>query len=472
MDRLVNPNVKEIELIFKRGEEGCKSFRLTNLMHTMAVAVSLSTSNSALFTFKKCLSIIPPLSSATYDLISFPSDNPSVSFPADYVSVQSLILPTGKAHDSDLRRLFSQPGNHVFRDATIPISFVGFEVIEFFIPRSTQVADIDHLLTKSIPWCDKSQLTKLLSSAILCSDTKTVFALIHAGADVNYRDRDGKCLVSIAIQAGSEEILKGVLARYYAGDDYDDLFLHEAANINRVDLMEVLLREIEDIDINRGDPRGRTPIHVGAANGSVEVILFCVAAGGRLNVVDVNGWTPLHCAAENGHMGVVEFLLECPNFDARTVLTKDGRTASGIAMENGHKHLHAALQLGDELQRAARVGDVTALKSCLSRGVKVNIEDQNGWTPLHRAAFKGRVECVRLLLSHGADFDSVDSAGYTPLQYAIEVGHVQVAMVLLAHGGERGNVKGLNRKRYMPVNQQAIENLPTLIQSQLKLYEQ
>ncbi|KAF7818264.1 ankyrin repeat domain-containing protein 65-like [Senna tora] len=45
MDKLVEPYVKEVELIFEKDQKGTTSFKLTNLMHTMSVALSLTTTN-------------------------------------------------------------------------------------------------------------------------------------------------------------------------------------------------------------------------------------------------------------------------------------------------------------------------------------------------------------------------------------------------------------------------------------------
>ena len=42
MDRLVKADTKEVEMIFLKGQKCSSSFKLTNLMHTMSVAVSFS----------------------------------------------------------------------------------------------------------------------------------------------------------------------------------------------------------------------------------------------------------------------------------------------------------------------------------------------------------------------------------------------------------------------------------------------
>lgn len=102
------------------------AFKLTSLMHTMSVVVSLTTTNPFLFTINKPFSIIPPLSYASYTLqLSHPSDQPPLSDPPDAITVRATMLPTGKATIEHLHQLFSKPGPHVFCDAVLNISLVG-----------------------------------------------------------------------------------------------------------------------------------------------------------------------------------------------------------------------------------------------------------------------------------------------------------------------------------------------------------
>ncbi|KAH8081089.1 hypothetical protein JL720_8990 [Aureococcus anophagefferens] len=66
---------------------------------------------------------------------------------------------------------------------------------------------------------------------------------------------------------------------------------------------------------------------------------------------------------------------------------------------------------GDELCRAAYVGDVGALGRLLDGGAPVDGRDGWGETPLGRAATRGRVDAVRLLLGRGASADAADDGG-------------------------------------------------------------
>ncbi|KAA8543181.1 hypothetical protein F0562_021324 [Nyssa sinensis] len=443
MDRLVKPDVKEVNLTFTRGQKCSATFRLTNLMHTMSVAVSLTTTDPSLFSFGHPFSILPPLSTSSFTLLlSQPSDHPPLSTIPDTILVRSSMLPTGKAHQDDLRRLFSKPGSHVFKDATIPISFVGPDVVEALLSPS-KTLEIAFLLSKAIAWCDESQLTSLLISASMNGNSYIASALIEAGAELNSRDSDGQSLLSLAIRSGDIDVLQLLIESGCTIDNSIDLFLHDAAAMDRVDLIEVLCLGFGDnIDVNSIDSCGRTALHVAAIRGHVDVLRFLVSMGGDPDVADCNGWTPLHCASAEGQGEAVEFLLTKCSTYVKYALTKDGKTAFAVAVDKGHSHLYDMLHLGDLLHRAARIDDVHGMKNSLAEGAKVNSRDQNGWTPLHRAAFKGRIESVKLLLNHGAQVDLVDDAGYTPLHRAVEAGHVQVALCLIAHGA-RTNVKNL-----------------------------
>ncbi|WRX11100.1 protein of unknown function DUF3447 - like 7 [Theobroma cacao] len=461
MDRLVKADVKEVELVFKRGQKSTATFRLTNLMHTMSVAVSLTTKHPSFFSFNKPFSIIPPLSSSSYTLLlSPPSDQPPLINPPDAITVKTIMLPLGKAHHDDLSRLFSKPGPHLFKDATLPISFVGPHVIEHLVSSHTQIAEIDLFLNKAVSGCPVNQLTGLLKSAVVSGKARLVGTLIDHGGDINDKDSQGRSLISLAVQAGHLEVLNVLISSGCEIDNSVDHVLHHAAAINRVDLMGVLFRACKNVDLNSVDFCDRTPIHIAASYGYTEVIRFCLSVGGHPEVLDVNRCTPLHLAAQEGHLGAAECLLEASSF-VKYALNKQGKTAFALAVENGHSNLFDLLQLGDALNRAARIDNVNGIKSCLSEGGNVNGKDQNGWTPLHRAAFKGRIESVKVLLNHGAKVNLVDDNGYTPLHCAVEAGHAQVALLLIAHGA-KANVKSL--KGVVPLKSDCFKIPPPLVQ--------
>ncbi|CAH1634785.1 unnamed protein product [Spodoptera littoralis] len=101
---------------------------------------------------------------------------------------------------------------------------------------------------------------------------------------------------------------------------------------------------------------------------------------------------------------------------------------------------------GQELLNAAREGDKRTVEKILGqitnisgpftslrRGAGVNVQDDNGYTPLHQACLNGHREIVRVLLSVGANPGIVDKKGATPLHLAAFNGDTDVCWMLLAH---------------------------------------
>ncbi|KAL8148991.1 protein VAPYRIN-LIKE-like [Apium graveolens] len=459
MDRLVKLDIKEVNIIFNRNEICSTTFKLTNLMHTMAVAVSLTTTNPSVLSLTNPVSVLPPLSTSSFTLcLSQPLDYPPLSTPLDSLIVKSTILSTGKANQEAIQQLFSKPGLKIFKDAVVPITFVGLQVVEFLLSPSTKI-DNAYVLSKAIKACDESQLCLLLRSAVKCGNCYFASTLIEAGADVNKCDLTKRSLMSLAVQSGKNDMLDLLIDSGYIVNNLVDRLLHEAAAMDRVDLMETLCLGYLDIDVNLVDLHGRTALHVAAIYGHVEVLQFLVSLGSNPDTADHHGWTPLHCASIAGHVEAAEFLLTCSVY-VKYALTKEKQTAFALAVEKGHSELHDMLYLGDALQRAARIGDIHEIKRCLGEGAKVNGKDQNGWTPLHRAAFKGQTESVKVLLDHGANVDVIDNSGYTPLHRAVEAGHVAVALALIGHGA-KANMKGL--KGVVPLHLDSFKNHLSLV---------
>jgi len=82
---------------------------------------------------------------------------------------------------------------------------------------------------------------------------------------------------------------------------------------------------------------------------------------------------------------------------------------------------------------AVRANNTEKLNGIIVKGHKVNIKDDNGYTPLHIAAVHNYAEIAEMLIKNGADVNSKDKNGETPLFYAIRFASPDVASVLLVH---------------------------------------
>ncbi|XP_049878320.1 ankyrin repeat and SAM domain-containing protein 1A-like isoform X2 [Pectinophora gossypiella] len=77
----------------------------------------------------------------------------------------------------------------------------------------------------------------------------------------------------------------------------------------------------------------------------------------------------------------------------------------------------------------AKIFDTDSLR----RGAGVNVQDDNGYTPLHHACLRGHKEIVQLLLSVDASPCIVDKKGATPLHLAAWKGDADIVNMLLQH---------------------------------------
>ncbi len=79
--------------------------------------------------------------------------------------------------------------------------------------------------------------------------------------------------------------------------------------------------------------------------------------------------------------------------------------------------------------------DVPLVKALLEHGVRVNVEDSEGNTPLLLATKWGHYDIVQLLLAHRADVNKPDTHGNTPLIIAAR-NYPGLVSCLLDHGAD------------------------------------
>jgi ankyrin repeat domain-containing protein 49 len=86
---------------------------------------------------------------------------------------------------------------------------------------------------------------------------------------------------------------------------------------------------------------------------------------------------------------------------------------------------------------AAENGEVETLKELLTNQPSlVQVQDSDGYTPLHRAAYGNHITAISCLLSFGADINVKTELGWTPLHSACNWNNYSAAARLLAAGAD------------------------------------
>jgi ankyrin repeat protein len=100
----------------------------------------------------------------------------------------------------------------------------------------------------------------------------------------------------------------------------------------------------------------------------------------------------------------------------------------------GYQEGNQGLFSAASLLRAAKAGDIDAVKKNLRGHTGINTQDENGKTALLYAAWKGHNDVVSLLAEAHADVNLPDKDGFTACYTASYSGHTNVVDVLLRHG--------------------------------------
>ncbi|XP_068993861.1 uncharacterized protein pyx [Neodiprion pinetum] len=216
----------------------------------------------------------------------------------------------------------------------------------------------------------------------------------------------------------------------------------------KLELVKYLLQRGARVDACDGD--GRTPLHLGACSGSVEIIEELLKHNGNPEEWDVNRkCTPLHCAAAAGDVKSVKLLLKSgANVDAGL---------SGNSMDHEKTPLHYAV-LNDASD---------CVEELLRAGASPNNSVVYTETPLHVAASLGSARCVSLLLNYGADVRvQFGSARSTPLHLAAEEGSADCTKLLLEAGApsDARNARGQSAMHLAALAQSA-ETVDLLIKA-------
>uniref|UniRef100_A0A7N6A987 Ankyrin repeat domain 6 n=1 Tax=Anabas testudineus TaxID=64144 RepID=A0A7N6A987_ANATE len=155
---------------------------------------------------------------------------------------------------------------------------------------------------------------------------------------------------------------------------------------------------------------------IASHKGQAENVVQLINKGAKVAVTKY-GRSPLHLAAYKGYIEVVHILLKAGcNLD----IQDDGEQTA--------------------LHRAAMVGNSDVISALIQEGCALDRQDKDGNTALHEVSWHGFSQCVKLLVKAGANIHAKNKAGNTALHLACQNGHAQSSKILLL-GGSRPDSK-------------------------------
>eukprot|EP01006_Ploeotia_vitrea_P022624 TRINITY_DN55018_c0_g1_i2.p1 TRINITY_DN55018_c0_g1~~TRINITY_DN55018_c0_g1_i2.p1 ORF type:complete len:435 (+),score=55.46 TRINITY_DN55018_c0_g1_i2:32-1336(+) len=161
---------------------------------------------------------------------------------------------------------------------------------------------------------------------------------------------------------------------------------------------------------NAQDKEGKTPLHWAVLSQADDLAALLLDAGADPRIPDSEGGTALHWAARLGFLELAECLLgeDVMTLDEEELAELQRVKVNGVELtlaadKQGNTPLHYAAAEAEGSKLAIHLLNNLAAEFQEKCPEKVNIANQEGYSPLHMAVSSGSFEVVQLLLDLGVD---------------------------------------------------------------------
>ena len=269
--------------------------------------------------------------------------------------------------------------------------------------------------------------------------------------DIDLQDEDGNSPLLSAVSAGSKmqdfvQLLMEAAPNTELRNKVGQTALLVAVGDGNENLWKMLLDMPKGSKINAGGGVYPTALHVAAKEGDKDTVEHLVNRGANVNADGGLFHTALQAAAVDGYDNIVEYLLE-QGADASLTGGLFGNALSAAVYSGTFdivSKLHdqgAPIDIQDAqgrtaLHLAAWRGSWAMIERLKSKGSDLSIQDHQGRTLLHHAAMGGNPELVARLLKDEdtRHFNVEDIDGWTPLHWACRSEANAEVVGLLRHG--------------------------------------
>ncbi|CBI25437.3 unnamed protein product, partial [Vitis vinifera] len=386
--RLVEVSDHEVRIDFALGCKCRANVRLTSLSANTPIAFKVQTSSPQKFLVSPPTGLIPPLSSAAFQVILKPQSQPPAMFPRS--PTDRFLIKTALAAEFSTQS--TQPDS----------------INSWFASRPTQ--DLKLKVVFVGPF--------LLRHAVAAGDL-----LVEAGLKSEARAKIDK----MSLEEETRWASKG-----WTG-------IHVAAAFDRTEELARLVKLLGSGPLDFRDNEGRTALHLAVSKGNIQCARTLVEAGADPTITAGHrGRSPLDIARDKGHKEIVEIL-------------EQGETVLTTARRGELKPLELLLQRGASINHRDQYG-LTALHVAAIKGHKdvalllirfglgLECQDSEGHAPLHLAVEGGSMETVEVLVDEGANINARSKRGATPLYMANALGYHDIAQFLVNRGASSSSL--------------------------------
>lgn len=319
-------------------------------------------------------------------------------------------------------------------------------------------------------------ISTLLQEPTLSALTQLVYGTSPTGHGRASACPENSSSLHVAASFGLTKVLVNALNNgedAYRLDSWGRTPLHLAAESGHLDVAEILMRHAKDVvtAVNSQDAEKMTPLHYAAKNGLTESVQSLISRSADAGIRDSSKCLAIDYAAASGHAKVVEVLMKqsCDLTSAlRNAAKGDQELVCTILLESNGNHMVTGDfkdAVNDALRHAAHSGSESVIELLIMYGADTDASDEAGFTALHHASAAGHRRIVLQLLREGANFLQKDGDNCTPLHLAARGSNHTIITTLIAHGAYVDSVSVSGRSPlWEAVENNKLKNVMRLLQ--------
>jgi len=262
------------------------------------------------------------------------------------------------------------------------------------------------------------------------------------------RQEQDKNTIFYAAKTGNIDAIKQYLEKKIDINGHDQggaTALSHAVLARKITTVKFLISRGADVTLPNRDRN--TPLHSAAFLGYSDIAQVLLDGGADLNATNNRRETALDsCSAPwNAEIqGFIQFIAGALQIDIDMNQVRIGRPRVAAMLRDRGAQLGAEVAASEstDIWKAAKTGNLTALKWRLAKTADINGLDGKGISPLAWAAMAGKSDAARMLIDRGADVNRKNADGATPLHVAAFLGKVELVELLLEHKAEINSRNG------------------------------
>jgi ankyrin repeat protein len=324
--------------------------------------------------------------------------------------------------------------------------------LQFSSPKeestNTSLLDYDEAYGTSSGHIDKigQDYNKVVEGLIKSDDYDGVKHCIQKGVNPNKKSLNGIPLFHDVFMYKPKICLNALKALVEGRADvnlegsHNYTALHYAVSSvlrNGQEVVEYLISKNAYLDPKTDE--GRTPLMLAAAKGHLLVIMLLVNGGANVNLANAKGVTPLHSAGVHNYPTVVEFFCDQKGIEI------EKEDAEGFT----------------PLMSAAEQGSTAAVRILVEKRALINPSKPNQETVLHKAVHSDSPELIKSLHQNGAKLDVRGRQGMTPLHRAAVEGCLNSIKTLIELGANKTLLDGFKFTPLRLFKEKFLGNMPT-----------